>query len=85
MHILALLLIIVICNIPHQFSFKYCLVDHDLYFTIFSIKKAGEVFFTHFIPFQPSGEILYRNQSYDLQFKSNDWFPYEVQYLTEMG
>ena len=46
---------IVICYIPHQFSFKHCHVDHDLYFTISSIKKAGDVFFTHFIPFQPSG------------------------------
>ena len=37
-----------------QFSFKHSHVDHNLYFKMFSISKAGEVFFTHFNPFQPS-------------------------------
>ena len=29
--------------------------------------------------------ISYRNQSFDLQSKSNDWFPYEIQNWAEVG
>ena len=35
----------------------------------------------YFSPFS----ISYRNQSFDLTAESNDWFPYEMQHLAEMG
>ena len=29
--------------------------------------------------------VLYRNQSFNLHYKSNDWFQYEMQHWVEMG
>ena len=37
------------------------------------------------LPSSPQCCIPYRNQSFDLHRKSNDWFLYEIEHWTEMG
>ena len=35
--------------------------------------------------FQPKFSISYRNQSFNLQNKSHDWFLYEMQHWAKLG
>ena len=65
-----------------SFSLRFALTQkyyEDVFFSgPENVKKVSE-------PISAQCCISYRNQSFDLQCKSNDWFLYRTQHWAEMG